>query len=343
MSKRKIGEGYMYGEKNGGGGARNVKKAPTSIATGGGWADLLPELVRRVGKLQGNPRSLARMERTCKSWRNVIIEGDGTVDMGDDPCPWRELALAKFPRLVFIANVLTGTGSASGAVHSWKALYRTNAEAKSLCEGGTYLDISGHRPRGTWDDYVVTVEFRGDEDELLFATSGRGGRTSPLWNQAVEVKDVYDVLDDHKITCKGSVDPELSSRLGVDPFGRKNLRSFTAHVAVTRLSDLSVVELGPATYDDNYGPTDADGNLRFRDYDDGNIFLPIGTITKSRNGKTAHLFSNALRVEFRLTPSNGVVKLTFQHWEGIDDNSGHWMSMTEAETMMYLETLCPWP
>ena len=335
MSKRKV-----YDEKNGGGGSSGSEdaKAPASIATGGGWADLPPELVRRVGQLQGNPRSLARMERTCKSWRKIIIEGDGAVDRGDTPCLWREVALSKFPRLVSIVNVLTGTGSASGAVHSWKALYRTNAEAKSLCEGGTYFGISVYRPRGTWNDYVITVEFRRRGNELLFVTSSRGERTSPLWNQAVEV-----IFNAHQISCKGSVDPELSSRLGVDPFSEKNLGSITAHVAVTRLSDLSVVELGSATYYEDNGPADADGNLRFCDYDDENIFLPIGIITKSRNGKPAHLLSNALRVEFRLTPSNGVVILTFQHWESSDGDSGSWGSMTKAEIMLYLETLCPWP
>lgn len=338
MSKKKVEE--FYDEKNGGG-ARNAK-APTSIATGGGWADLLPELVRRVGQLQGNPRSLARMERICKSWRKIIIEGDGAVDRGDTPCLWRELALTKFPRLVSIVNVLTGTGSASGAVHSWKALYRKNAEAKSRCEGGTYFNISEYRPRGTWNDYVVTVEFRRyGKDELLFVTSARGDRTSPLWNQAVELDDDHQDVYYHKIICKGSVDPELSSRLGVGPFSQENLRNITARVAVTRLSDLSVVEIVSVSYYDGDGPWDADGNLRFSDFYDGSIFLPVGVITKSRNGKPAHLFSNTLRVKFRLTPSNGVVILTFQ--QGYDGDSGSWESMTEAEIMLYLETLCPWP
>ena len=341
MSERKV-----YDEKNGGGGSSGSEdaKAPASIATGGGWADLPPELVRRVGQLQGNPRSLARMERACKSWRKIIIEGDGAVDMGDTPCLWRELALRKFPRLVSIVNVLTGTGSASGAVHSWKALYRTNAEAKSRCEGGTYFNTSEYRPSSSWNDYVITVEFRRyGKDELLFVTSARGDRTSPLWNQAVELDDEHQDVYNHKIICKGSVDPELSSRLGVGPFSQENLRNITARVAVTRLSDLSVVEIVSVSYDDDAGPWDADGNLRFSDFYDESIFLPVGIITKSRNGKPAHLFSHTLRVKFRLTPSNGVVILTFQHWESSDGDSGSWGSMTKAEIMLYLETLCPWP
>ena len=127
------------------------------------------------------------------------------------------------------------------------------------------------------------------------------------------------------------------------PFSQENLRNITARVAVTRLSDLSVVEIVSVSYDDDAGPWDADGNLRFSDFYDESIFLPVGIITKSRNGKPAHLFSHTLRVKFRLTPSNGVVILTFQHWESSDGDSGSWGSMTKAEIMLYLETLCPWP
>ena len=325
----------MYGEKNGGGGARNVKKAPTSIATGGGWADLLPELVRRVGKLQGNPRSLARMERTCKSWRNVIIEGDGTVDMGDDPCPWRELALAKFPRLVSIVNVVTETGSVSGAVLSWKALYKSHFLAKSFSERGTSLN-SQYQQRGGWNDYVTTVEFRR-ENELLFVASGRGDRTSPLWNQSIEFDD-----DNNKIICKGSLDSELSSRLGVNPFSSVNLRNITARVVVTRLSDLGVVELGSAAYDH----TDDDGLIQWSHVETERAFLPIEIITRAHGGEPAYLFSESIRMKFWILPSDGTVVLAFQSLNSDNGTAAgdlYWQSMTEEEEMLYLEKQCPWP
>ena len=158
MSKRKIEE--VYDEKNDGGGGAGDAKAPAANGTGGGWADLPAELVRRVGRLQNDARSLAGMERTCKSWQEVIIEGDGAVDMGGNPCLWRELALTEFPRLSTIVE-LAGTTLASAKTntnHSWKALYRTNAEARRLCD--SKIDAKHRQQTTSWKDYAIVVEFR---------------------------------------------------------------------------------------------------------------------------------------------------------------------------------------
>ena len=328
MSKRKIEE--VYDEKNDGGGGAGDAKAPAANATGGGWADLPAELIRRVGRLQNDARSLAGMERTCKSWRRVIIEGDGAVDMGDNPCLWRELALAEFPRLSSIVE-LAGTTSASAkpnTYHSWKALYRTNAEARRRCD--SKIDAKHRQQTTSWNDYAIVVEFRRG-DEQLFVASGRGDFTSPLWKQAIEFDD-----NGGEVICKGPLDPELSSRLGVDPFSQLNLRSITAQVVVTRLSDLSVVELGSATYD----YTNDDGIIMWNHDNGGNAYLPIG-ITKSSCDTPAHVFSDHLRMQFELSPSDGVVALYFQRWVGHDSE---WVNMaTSEEELLYLETQCPWP
>ena len=339
MSKRKIEE--VYDQKNGGG--TGDAKVPAANDTGGGWADLPAELVRRIGRLQNDAPSLARMERTCKSWQTVIIEGDDAVDMGDNPCLWRELALAEFPRLHTILK-LARASSASGnsyTNHSWKALYRTNAEARRLCD--SKIDAKHRQQTTSWKDYAIVVEFRRG-DELLFVASGRGDDTSPLlsplWDQDVEFDD------DGEVICKGPLNSELSSRLGADPFSQVNMRSITAQVVVTRLSDLSVVELGSATYD--YTNDDGDTMLKMWNHNKGgNSYLPIG-ITKSSGDTPAHVFSEHLRMQFLLSPSNGEVILSFQRWRGNDDGDdfdvGDWEYMTTAEEeLLYLETQCPWP
>ena len=337
MSKRKIEE--VYDEKNDGGGGAGDAKAPAANGTGGGWADLPAELVRRVGRLQNDARSLAGMERTCKSWQEVIIEGDGAVDMGGNPCLWRELALTEFPRLSTIVE-LAGTTLASAKTntnHSWKALYRTNAEARRLCD--SKIDAKHRQQTTSWKDYAIVVEFRRG-DELLFVASGRGDVTSPLWDQVVEFDD------DGEVICKGPLSSELSSRLGADPFNQVNLKSITVQVVVTRLSDLSVVELGSATYD--YTNDDGDTMLKMWNHNKGgNSYLPI-EITKSSGDTPAHVFSEHLRMQFLLSPSNGEVILSFQRWRGNDDGDdfdvGDWEYMTTAEEeLLYLETQCPWP
>ena len=332
MSKRKIEE--VYDEKNDGdGGGAGDTKAPAANATGIGWADLPAELVRRVGLLQNDAQSLAGMERTCKSWRKVIIEGDGKVDMGGNPCLWRELALAKFPRLVSIVNVVTGTGSVSGAVLSWKAMFKSHFLAEAFSQSVGH-DYEGYQPKGSWSDYITTVEFRrDDEKKVLFVASGRGFRTSSLWNQAIELDDYYNA------TCLGPLDSELSSRLGVDPFSEANLRSITARVVITRLSDLSVVELGSVNYDDDEGPTDEDGDLLWTGALGGNAFLPIG-ITDSRGGKLGYRSSDHLRMKFWLKPENGEVILSFEEREQGEET---WFGIGEHEDLVYLETQCPWP
>ena len=223
MSKRKVDE--IYAEKSSdGGGTRDAKAPETS-----GWSGLPPELVRRVGQPQDEPKSLAVMERTCKSWRNVIMEGDNGVDIGDTPCLWRDLALAKFPRLTPLVQAVQARSKADSK-HSWKGLYRVNADAHQLSSRRMGIGSWAYRPKTSWDDYFLTVEFHRDGD-ILFVASGKGDRTPPLWEQEVD----HD--DDGYIICKGPLDPRLSSWLGSHPFDEEKLRNITARVLITRLSD----------------------------------------------------------------------------------------------------------
>ena len=79
-AKRKVDELQVGGtqgcEGSGGGKAPTREKIVTT-----GWSALPPDLVRRIGKLQTDTRSLAGMERTCKSWRRVVMEGNDDPDV----------------------------------------------------------------------------------------------------------------------------------------------------------------------------------------------------------------------------------------------------------------------
>ena len=161
MSKRKADE--ISAETSSGGDGRRDAKAPVPETSG--WSGLPSELVRRVGQLQDDPKSLAVMERTCKSWRKVIMEGNDGVDMGETPCLWRDLALTKFPRLTPLVEAVRARSKADPK-HSWKGLYRVNADAHRLSR--ERMDPEDYQPKTCWKDYFLTVEFRDREDDLLF-------------------------------------------------------------------------------------------------------------------------------------------------------------------------------
>ena len=169
MSKRKADE--ISAETNNGGDGvtrSGIEDAKAPVPETFGWSGLPPELVRRVGQLQDDPKSLAVMERTCKSWRKVSIEGNDGGDMGDTPCLWRDLALAKFPRLTPLVEAVRARSKADPK-HSWKGLYRVNSEAKRRCDARS--NAIPHVPTTALDDYFHAVEFRRGVD-LLFVTSG---------------------------------------------------------------------------------------------------------------------------------------------------------------------------
>ena len=112
MSKRKIDDvvhGSDGGRVESGVGLGEPKdKTSTSAAaaTATGWSNLPSVLIRRVGQLQNDPTSLAGMERACKSWRKVVSDGCEEIVLGEKPCLWRDLAIAKFPRLSSIVALL---------------------------------------------------------------------------------------------------------------------------------------------------------------------------------------------------------------------------------------------
>lgn len=324
MSKRKVDE--IYAEKSSdGGGTRDAKAPETS-----GWSGLPPELVRRVGQLQDEPKSLAVMERTCKSWRNVIMEGDNGVDIGDTPCLWRDLALAKFPRLTPLVEAVRARSTADSK-HSWKALYRVNADAHRLSRLGE--ETESYQPKTSWNDYFLTVEFRRG-DTLLFVASGEGDRTSPLWCQNVDYGDSGGII------CKGPLDPNLKSNAkpGPDPFFVENLRNITARVLITRLSDLSVVELGELGFNEDNDVRSSGGDLLWGGHDYNEGLLPIGISSVSDSDKPFHIWSSSKRMKLWITPADGEVILH------LDERCGDgWYVSETSEELAYLEMQCPWP
>ena len=343
MSKRKAHE-ISAETKSGGDGATrgSTGDAMAPAPEPSGWSGLPPELVQRVGQLQDDPKSIAGMERTCKAWRKVVMEGNDGIDMGGKPCIWRDLALAKFPRLrsiVEAARKRSTQTTAPESKHSWKALYRVNADAHRLSH--QRVGTGSYWPKTSWDDYFLNVEFRRG-GHLLFAASGEGDRTSPLWEQETEVDD------SGRVVCKGHLDPNLKSRLGSNPFDEDSLQHIIARVFITRLSDMGVVELGELFFnDEGYDLEDRGGDLLWggvyqrREFYHRREFLPVGTSTSLDSNKPIHTYSNTLRMKLWFESRNGTVVLEFE--EKGHDYASEWKRVGTAKELAYLEMHCPWP
>ena len=56
--------------------AGRISSVVSSATIVSDWSALPVDLIRRVGQLQNDSRSLDGMERTCKSWREVVAEGN---------------------------------------------------------------------------------------------------------------------------------------------------------------------------------------------------------------------------------------------------------------------------
>ena len=178
------------------------------------------------------------------------------------------------------------------------------------------------------------MEFRR-EDDLLFVASGKGDLTSPLWCQEID----YD--DDGGIICKGPLDPRLSSLLGRDPFHEAELRHVNARVLITRLSDLSVVELGETYYNEDENARENRGDLAWDGSDSENALLPVGIAISRDSDETAHVYSNHMRMKLWLGAEDGRVRLCFE--ELSDEYAGEWTWAGENGELACLEMQCPWP
>ena len=331
MSKRKADQLNAESTSVGGGRGRTTGTKTPAPETSG-WSGLPPELVRRVGQLHDDPKSLARMELACKSWRNVIMEGNDGVDIGETPCLWRDLAQAKFPRLTPLVEAVRARPKADPK-HSWKILYRVNSEAQRISRGR--VCTASYQPKTSWNDYFLTIEFRR-EDNVLFIASGKGDRTSPLWEQDSEVHEVRE-----SVICKGHLDPRLSSRLGADPFDKDSLQHVTARVYITRLSDMSVVELGELFFNRDHDLGDSDGRILWGGVYHKREFLPVGTFNSSVSNKLIHAYSESMRMRLWFESWNGEVLLEFQ--EKDHDYAGEWDAFGIKKELAYLEMHCPWP
>lgn len=350
MSKRKIDQLYGDGITGEGGGVTKTS----------GWSDLPPELVRRVGQLQDDARGLAGMERTCKSWRTVVLEGNDGVKMTDDkPCLWRDLALAEHPNIRSIAEVLMDASCAEqdGPTNfSWKGLIRSHRQAFKSSEKP---EPPPYQPRTKLTDYIFTVEFHtsGDDDndkKVLFTTSGRGLVTPQLWDQEVGVvENDYGYL---RIRPKGALDPELKKRLGDDPFDDDQVYNMRARVTVTRRSDMSMVELVsdlPVPKEEGPGFVDyCDGEyITFQDFSEQRQRVPQGCMIVDAEDIVApvgngclSVYECSLRLSLDLEPQTGRVTL-----EIIRSVSGESIGILDEEdpkpdgALKYLEVQCPWP
>ena len=116
MSKRKFDKLSETGDGGAGGEAGPKYTYVAPVCGSGGWAALPPELIRGIGQLQSDARGLAAMERTCRPWRRVVMEGNDDPDIprkdakdkvkANPSCLWRDLALTQFPRLASLVPVL---------------------------------------------------------------------------------------------------------------------------------------------------------------------------------------------------------------------------------------------
>ena len=324
-------------------------------SAGGGWAALPPELLRGIGQaLQSDARGLAAMERTCRPWRRVVMEGDNDPEIpggggddgdGDDetkkakPSLWRDLALAAFPRLASILKLVyspdpNGRRRAIKGF-SWKTLYRKQFQASRTQPVGPY------QPTTKMSDYIFSFEFRDRGNELLFVTSCRGDETTPeLWDQKVEYADEFNMFP---VICQGPVDPRLVTRLGNNPFAEETLSHITAKVIVTRLSDMKAVELASKCWNPRDGEgsaiyqTDVDGNLVWeKDIATANLnkFLPV----------KASSSSVLMHLAFYLICESGCIMFEISHAELDDESNDVETSYCSVQSILgYLECHCPWP
>ena len=371
MSKRKIDDvvhGSDGGRVESGVGLGEPKdKTSTSAAaaTATGWSNLPSVLIRRVGQLQNDPTSLAGMERACKSWRKVVSDGCEEIVLGEKPCLWRDLAIAKFPRLSSIvallpppldarsADTVTSNGGAKKK-HSWKTLYATQlrtdkagAKTSSRHRGPTPNKLT---------DYITTIEFcRRRGGTLLFVTSGRGdSETPPLWNQQV----VSNGPGRRSATCKGTLDPELVARLGAadgsdDIFGEDNLDSIAARIIVTRIYDMKSVELAfDVGYDEDQNDSgiDENGNTKWTNTEDDFIRLrEEGGMGDGEDDEEDDYFDEEedeawLQLGFYLNAATGKVAVYYERVTRDVDNYPLGRDvMDEEEVMEFLESQCQWP
>ena len=331
-TKRKIDDYFAANcKKRNGGGAQKA----ASIALS--WADLPDELVRGIGQHHKEPRDLAVMERTCRSWRKVVIVGNCVMELpGCDEstpkvCLWRDLALATFPALPSIVTALPSKGCVISL--SWKLLYRSQLETS---KGRVRED---YKPTTTLDDYIFTYEFRRQyNNRSLFITSGLGKRTPPIWKQ-----ETKRAVDSYLPVCD-VVDPSLAKCLGEDPLSANTLSRICARVVVTRISDMKAVELVTSSclgeHERDWDPI-CNGKLVFSmNCDDEGYwrreFLP-----------TIPEHTDRWMMLFRLDVSNGQVHLGMKR--EIMQNVACMLKTEiqldfpdDAGILWYLEKVCPW-
>ena len=308
-----------------------------------GWSGLPPELFHRVGQLQEDCRDLVGMERTCKAWRNLVLEGDSRAGVvSDEPCLWRDLALAEDPSIGSVAAVLMDTEQDGPTNFSWKGMLRSHQRASKASEEPS---LPPYQPRTKLSDYIFTVEFHVRDDDndktVLFTTSGRGLRTPQLWDQ--EVDEALEVLD------RGVLDPELEKRLGDDPFSQ--LHEMRARVTVTRCSDMSMVELLSSLPVEEDEPVDeADRLIYFQDRwrERG---IPRGCLVADRSDvvdrseyrgmSCVMVVDYKMELRLYLETQTGGVGLEFLCVES--GGSGREKNVDCVDVLKYLEMQCPWP
>ena len=320
-------------------GAGPEAKAPPTVITG--WGALPPELIRRVGQLQTDPRTLARMERTCRSWRRVVVERNNDAVVDDKPNLWRDLTLAEFPRLHSILTLLVNRI----ALVSWKDLHRTQFQARVRPDECHLLDPENYeyQPKTNWKDYITTVEFFRD-GKFLFATSGIGFgcETPQLWSQKIESRDID---SDDLPVCVRPLDTELTKRMGDDPFGVTNLERIDASVIVTRLSDMKAVRLSrrmTLNVDRTY--VSFGGDREVSTIWDGRKYGTGGLPLVRKIHYSYEVNGSELELAFAFTPATGTIAVFFERiWRDEDGDFLDVGDVTFTDEMMYLETQCPWP
>lgn len=336
------GAGKSNDENSGQDHARTIAKKP-AITTG--WKDLPSELVRRIGKLQNDPRSLAGMDGTCKSWRKIIMEGDANATFTKSSL-WRDLALGWSPTIESVAEALVNlpprnpTGAVSDAEgtseFSWKGLLRAHWGASKTIE-----DPAPYQPHTQLDDYIFTVEFRS-KDKFLFATSGTALEDFPseglwlpeLWDQEV-------LIDKNRAHVEEELCPEIRERLGDQPFSDDQLQDMVARVLVTRVSDMAMVELARVSVDseDRFSSS---GRLWFGSDDEYSATIPTTRLVAEERhvrwfGEAATIDLYSADLQLQLDAETGAVSMQFQLCRE------RFIRLSPLQILMYLEVQCPWP
>ena len=111
---------------------------------------------------------------------------------------------------------------------------------------------------------------------------------------------------------------------------------------ITRLSDLSVVELGEVFYDDNEDPRENDGQLKWSDPHGGDC-LPVGTSKSCDSHELAHVYSCNLKMKIFFVPETGEVVLWFEERSDEHGAADGWKVVGLDGDLAYLELHCPWP